>query len=354
MSTSSSTANSPSPPLSDSSIRANAITELTQLNDKHIVEHSLYNEQPELTPPIQKRDELVRVEPLYQLLERVVGNPLIKPMIINCQSPVMFCQSEAKSGTCTAVHTWCATNHPRVNVLVYKMVDHSECNHTFFLDVMRLASQLFPCILVMHRITQRAPEPLTKEIFSAAWKAFIRYKERKIIGVPAFWLLFVDRVHPMQVLEQWDCIDQRVSLPSFSEPTAFLQSMIQQRLRNLLKEENQVQEFSNFFKPIVVDLARTHGKNFECAGDAMTFVTHLFDQPISRIDSNRLREIGEMASVSDVLPCPDDFGVAINLLVRTKEDAQQAQESRAQEATAQRKAAHDNRIAHYLSSGRRT
>ena len=326
---------------------------LADITAKHVVVPSLFANDPSAVAPVARRQDMVQMEPVYGLLDRVVGMPLANPIVAPCRSPIMACQGVAQSGALTAIQVWCATNSPRVNVITFKWTCEQECDRLFYMRLMEAAANAAPCILVIHRVTERAPAQAVPVIFNAIWQAYLRYFEQKIDGLPRFWLMFVDRHAPSQVLPNWDCIQHNAAIPPFSDAVGFLQSMIQQELRRLLLDEASVLEFVQFYEPIARQVTAENPGLFGHPRDVRDYVNHLFGLPPSRYDSAALRAMAGQVSVAQVLPQPDDFREAVVLLQRTKEETQRQRDARAQMADDERKAQHAHRM-RQLTAARHT
>lgn len=299
-----------------------------EMRSDHVVQTHLYANDLSAKPPVSQREDLASVEPIYALLESVVGRPLANPILSPCRSPIMAVQGPAQSGALTAVNVWAATNSPRVNVITFKWTREEECGARFYSRLMEAASNVQPCILIIHRVTERAPPQGHGMIFNAIWQAYLRYLEVKVVTTPPFWLMFVDFHIPADVLSNWDVIKNVTCLAPFSKPERFMQSMIQQELRRLLATDDQVKTFGEFYAPLAQEIVQNNAAMFNHTRDVMDFVEHLFDAPIKRHSVQDMRAIGSCVSVGVVLPQPTDFDEALAQLQRTKEETQRQRSER--------------------------
>lgn len=299
-----------------------------EMRSNHVVQAHLYANDPSARPPVSRREDLAMVEPIFALLDTTVGRPLANPILSPCRSPLMTVRGPAQSGALTAINVWCATNAQRVNVIAFKWTCEEECTRHFYSRLMEAASNVKPCILVIHRVTERAPAPAVGIIFTAIWQAYLRYFEEKIVTTPPFWLMFVDRTLPADTLHHWDVIRNVTCLPAFSQPERFMQSMIQQELRRLLADDEQVDTFGKFYAPIAQEMVEKNATSFAHTRDVVDFVAHLFEAPIKRHSISEMRSIDSCVSVRSVLPQPVDFDEALAQLERSKEDTQRQRNER--------------------------
>jgi len=318
---------------------------LAELTSKHIVQPKFFSSNPSAVAPLSTRDDMVNMESVYELLNRIVAKPLANSVVAPCRSAALALTGPAQSGARTAVEVWCATNTPRVNVIVYKWSAAEECDRQFFSKLMAVSAANSPCILVIHRITERAPPQLVGPTFVALWQAYLRYSEEKVMNTPPFWLMFIDRWAPSQSLHDWSCIRNRVALPEFDNAAAFLQSMIQQELRRLMgTDEEQVAALVAFYQTIADEIVRDNSNAFQRPRDVVDYINHLFDLPSARRSVAEIRSLPLSVSVAQVLPQPGDFDTAMVKLRETKRDVQAEHDQRVQAEEDARKRQHSERV----------
>lgn len=327
----------------------------------HVVRLNMYAEQPTLESDVSRRNGLVGVEPVYALLDRLVGKTLANPVAAPCANPVASIQAPAKSGARSAVHTWAATSIRRVNVVTWCYFDAAtEVSHTFFSRLMAFAASKAPAILLLHRISERAPPEIVRELYDQVWKSYYAFYDQRTTAaelhhsVPPFWLVMLDRWSASQILPaQWGCaLPNTVVIAGFSgsQKAAYLAAMVEQELARRLARRDDVPVVMAEYAASLAEIAAV--ESFENPRDITEYVRLLFSLPVDRHTVETLAGLGDVVARYAVLPEPGgDFHTALSMLRRLKEDVARQQDIAAQAAAAAQRAETNARLGSLMPGG---
>jgi hypothetical protein len=333
---------------------------------EHMIRVASYAENPALTAEVDRREGLVGVEPVYALLDRLVGKTLANSVVSPCAHPVASIQAPVKSGARSAVHTWAATSPTRVNVVTWCFSDDkTEVSHTFFSRLMTFAATRRPAILLLHRISQRAPSPLVQAIYDSVWRSYYAFYDQRTTSAdayrsaPPFWVVMLDQYSAAQILPgTWACsLTNTVVIAGFSpsQKAAYLGAMIEQELVRRLVRREDVRAVMESYAPAIAEVLAA--EEFADPRDIAEYVRTLFSVPVERLTVETLvnLSVGDGVTPRDtVLPVPtEDFHTAVALLRRRREREAQQYDTAVQAAAAQQRAEQNARLTALMPNGTR-
>ena len=321
----------PSPPSSTSSTSsvaavAAAIVAEDLLSPAHLVRVADYARDASLAPNVRDRGALVGVAPVFAMLDRWIGKTLASPTLSPCRTPAAAVICPAKSGGRSAVHTWCATNPQRVAVVTWCFLSTDEISSAFFSRLFAFAAARQPCVLLLHRITERlTAADAVHATFDAVWKSYYAFYEHREYTVPPVWLLFVDHHHPGTVLPTAWSFLETVVISGFSgdQIQAYVRSMIEQELSRRLESRDDVQAM---LAEYASSIAQVEAAAFENPREIAEYVRLLFAVPNNRLTVEEMHVLAAAGAVDPrrVLPCAgSDFHLALTQLHQHKADMAQ-------------------------------
>lgn len=274
--------------------------------------------------PVVAREDVYGMKDVFELLENSICKPLETPQLAYCPQPNLAVVSKHGHGTRTAARSIASgagtTQGPMFNVLTYRFLHPSETSqgYGFFHDVYRIAEENAPCLVIIHRLSQRAGV-LTTEGFSRLYESLFRAQETRsdATRTPSVWTLIVDAEPPGKFLHQFD--SGVIDTPIIVEPLVkedlvhYAMSRIALSLRPMLHEETDIQEMLAVYREPMTNVLLKNIEQFtQPMRDIKDFVERLFAVVTKRRDRAALRQdkLDEVISV-DALPSVPDFESAL-------------------------------------------
>lgn len=274
--------------------------------------------------PVVARDDIYGMKDVFELLENSICKPLESPQLAHCPQPNLAVVSKAGHGTRTAARSVASgagtSQGPMFNVLTYRFLHQSEASqgYGFFHDMYRIAAENAPCLVIIHRLSQRAGV-LTTEGFSRLYESLFRAQETRsdATRTPSVWTLIVDTEPPGKFLHQFDA--GVIDTPIIVEPLVkedlvhYGMSRIALNLRHMLHDENDVLEMLGIYRePMTTVVLKNLDQFTQPMRDIKDYVERLFAVVTKRRDREALRRDRQEEAISlDALPSLPDFESAL-------------------------------------------
>jgi len=274
--------------------------------------------------PVIARDEVYGMKDVFALLENEICKPLVAPELAQCALPNLAIVSKPGQGTRTAIRSIASgagtTDGPMFNVITHRFLHQSESrqDYGFFHDIYRIANENAPCVVVIHRMSQRAGM-LAGEAFSRLYESLFRAQEVRsdATRTPSVWTVIVDAEPPGKVLPQFDC--GIVATPINIEPLVkedlvhYTMSRIALRLRHSLHDEDTIQDLLAYYRPLAAAMLLANVAEFTLPmRDIKTYVDRLFEVVQTRRSIPDLRQDRMFGTASaEAFPNDGDFQSAL-------------------------------------------